>query len=183
MKVDKAQKKEMLYYILLPVIATAYLLLQMSRLEPEYILRFEALIVFGYIISVEDMKNKRIPNVLVLLMLAAWGLISLPRFFVNMEKGLEALVASVLGAALAFGVFLSVYILSKKGLGGGDVKFMAVAGLYLGIGGVMPAMLIGTILAAAVGLLLLAFKCINQKDSIPLAPFLYAGILVTIFLI
>ncbi len=183
MQTEKINKRDLLYYILLPVIAAAYLLLQMGRLDPIYILRFEVLIVFGYVISVGDLKEKRIPNMTVLLMLAAWVMISIPQIFQDLAEGLELLIASGLGAVAAMSVFLMVYFLSKKGLGGGDVKFMTVAGLYLGIGGVMPSMLIGTLLASVVGLLLIACKRIGKKDSLPLAPFLYVGMLVTIFLV
>jgi len=88
---------------------------------------------------------------------------------------------SVLGFLIGGGMFLFVYIVSKKGLGGGDVKFMAVAGLFLGLSGVFTTMFYGTCLAAAFGLLLIALKKIGRKDAIPLAPFLYVGIIVTVF--
>lgn len=183
MRTEKINMRDVLYYIPLPVIAAAFLLLQMGRMEPIYILRFEALIVFGYVISIGDLKAKRIPNTTVLLMLAAWVMITVPQIFTDVEAGLDLLVTSALGAGAAMAVFLTVYFLSKQGLGGGDVKFMTVAGLYLGVGGVMPSMLIGTLLAAVVGLVLMACKRIGRKDTIPLAPFLYAGMLVTIFLV
>jgi prepilin signal peptidase PulO-like enzyme (type II secretory pathway) len=67
-------------------------------------------------------------------------------------------------------------------LGGGDVKFMSVAGLYLGFSGTIPVILFGTVIAALTGLVLILLKKINRKDSIPLAPFLFIGIIITVFL-
>ena len=58
-------------------------------------------------------------------------------------------------------------------LGGGDVKFVAAAGLFLGFARIIPATLYGTILAALTGLALIALKKIGRKDKMPLAPFLY----------
>ena len=86
-----------------------------------------------------------------------------------------------MGGAIGGGVFLLVYIISRHGLGAGDVKFMAIAGLYLGMNLVMSSMLIGSILSAITGIVLLCMKKISKKDEIPLVPFLYMGILLTIF--
>ena len=182
MQTENACGTKVLHYLLLPVIAAAYLLLQWGKLEPVYLLRFEVLIIFGYIIALGDLREKRIPNTTLLVMLAAWVAISIPRLFLAFEREWQVMTTSLLGAGVAFAIFLTVYILSRKGLGGGDVKFITVVGLYLGLGGVIPAMLIGTILAAVVGLLLIALKRIDKKGTLPLAPFLYAGILVTIFM-
>ena len=77
-------------------------------------------------------------------------------------------------------LFLAVYLVSRKGLGGGDVKFMAASGLYLGVD-VLPAMFYGSVLSAAAGLGLLLAKKIGRRDAIPLAPFLFAGILIVLF--
>lgn len=180
---EKTNWKQYLPYAALPVIGLAFALLKIGRLYPINILQLEILIGFGYVISVGDIKEKRIPNMTVLLMLAAWVLINIPRIMADLDSGLSHLVSAVLGFGMAAAVFMLVYFFSRKGLGGGDVKFMAVSGLYLGIGAVMPAMLIGSVLSAVVCLILLALKKIARTDTIPLAPFLYTGMLVTIFLL
>jgi prepilin signal peptidase PulO-like enzyme (type II secretory pathway) len=46
----------------------------------------------------------------------------------------------------------------------------------------LSAMLVGSVVAALVSIALLALKRIKRKDSIPMIPFLYAGMLVTLFL-
>ncbi len=137
------------------------------------------LLAMGYIAALSDLREKRIPNKLVAAMLCAWILILVPQLFYRTEDALWLLINGGVGFALAGAVFLTVYLVSRRGLGGGDVKFMAAAGLYLGID-VLPAMLYGSVLSALVGLLLLAKK-IGRRDPIPLAPFLYAGILIVLF--
>ena len=67
------------------------------------------------------------------------------------------------------------------GMGGGDVKLMTVAGLYLGYDGALSALLYGSVLAALSALVLILGKKMTAKDTIPLVPFLYVGILLTEF--
>jgi prepilin signal peptidase PulO-like enzyme (type II secretory pathway) len=129
-----------------------------------------------------DINTKQIPNALILAMIAGWLLLILPMVFFDTENGIRILVDSVYGLLIGGGLFLAVYLLSRKGLGGGDVKFMSVAGLYLGFSGTIPVILFGTIIAALTGLVLILLKKINRKDSIPLAPFLFIGIIITVFL-
>ena len=180
---DKAKLQPMLPYIGVPVIGAALLILRAGSADPFIMLRYLMLVVFGYFAAVLDLKAKRIPNSLVLAMLASWILVMAPKLFLDTHMAIALLVDSAIGLAIAGGMFLIVYLVSRKGLGGGDVKFMAAAGLYLGSGGVLPSMLCGTVLAALTGLVLILMKKIGRKDAIPLAPFLYIGILITIFLL
>ena len=170
-------------YIGIPAIGAALLAFRIGRTEPIIMLRYEMLAIFGYLAAVQDLKAKKIPNSLILAMLAAWAMISMPQLFVDTSTAIMLLADSALGFAIGGGLFLTVYLISRKGLGGGDVKFMAAAGLYLGLAGILPAMLTGTISAALAGLTLVLLKKIGRKDSIPLAPFLYAGTLITVFLL
>ena len=178
----KIKKHRILSYFGIPVICVALLLVQVKRIDPYLILRFEMLIISGYAAAVSDIKDKRISNGLVLAMMAAWSLIMIPKLFLDTGTAFALLTDSALGFAVGGGMFLLVYLLSRRGLGGGDVKFMAAAGLYLGLYGVLPAMLCGTVLASLTGIGLILFKKIGRKDTIPLAPFLYAGFLTTMFL-
>ena len=148
---------------------------------PFVLLWNELIIIFGYIAAVFDIKTRRISNKLILTMLAVWVITLTPKLFLDTEAAVALLTDSALGLAISGGLFLLVYLISKKGLGGGDVKFMAAAGLYLGFSGSVPAILFGTVLAALTGISLILFKKIGRKDPIPLAPFLYTGILITLF--
>jgi Flp pilus assembly protein protease CpaA len=169
-------------YAGLPVLLAAMLILRAGSADAFILLQRGLIVIFGYIASVFDLKEKRIPNGLILGMLAAWVLAMTPKLFLDTDVAVRLLTDSALGFAVGGGLFLIVYLISRKGLGGGDVKFMAAAGLYLGFDGTIPAMLFGTVIAALVGLALIALKRITRKDKIPLAQFLYIGILITVFL-
>ena len=179
---SKEKKKNLLPYIGVPILAVALLLVCWQRLEPFSLLQKELLLIIGYIVAVKDAKDRRIPNKIVLALLVCWVLTMIPQLVIDIESTLGMLKNSALGFVIGGGLFLLVYLISRGGLGGGDVKFMAVAGLYLGLNGILPPMLYGSILAALFGLVMILLKKIGRKDAIPLAPFLYAGILITIFL-
>ena len=70
------------------------------------------------------------------------------------------------------------YIPIACGLFGG---LLGVAGLYLGYDGALSALLYGSVLAALSALVLILGKKMTAKDTIPLVPFLYVGILLTEF--
>jgi len=138
------------------------------------------LIMLSYAAMIFDINTKRIPNTLILIMMAGWLLLIIPMMLIDTKCGIDQMVDSLYGLLTGGGLFLLVYMISSKGLGGGDVKFMAAAGLYLGLEKTMPAVLYGTILAALTSLVLIILRKIKRKDKIPLAPFLFAGIMITI---
>jgi len=163
------------------IIMFVWLIVFASELSAFYLLRSALLIILSYIAMVFDINTKRIPNALVLTMIAVWLLLTIPMMIFDVENGMKLLTDSIYGLLMGGGLFLLVYHLSRKGLGGGDVKFMAAAGLYLGFAGTIPVILYGTVLAAIVGLALILLKKIERKDPMPLAPFLFIGIMITFF--
>ena len=169
-------------YAGIPVVVAALPVMFTGRIDTFILLNYEILIILGYIAAICDIKTKHVPNVLVLTMFIAWVIAIIPKLFLDTDAALTFIVDSAIGFAVGGGLFLLVYLISRKGLGGGDVKFMAGVGLYLGFGKVIPAMLYGTVLAALTGLTLILMKKIGRKDKIPLAPFLYIGILITVLL-
>jgi Flp pilus assembly protein protease CpaA len=177
----KDKLKPLIPYAGLPLILVVLLIMQIGRIETFLVLKNTLLVIFGYIASVLDIKTKKIPNTLVLAMLAAWVVLIVPQLFFSIETAIAYLLDSLLGFAICGGLLLFIYFISRKGLGGGDVKFMAAAGLYLGMSGSLPALLYGSVLAGLTGLILIVLKKIRRKDSIPLAPFLFVGILLTVF--
>ena len=172
-------KKEIVCWLPLVPLAGFVLALRVGHMEGVSLLMWELLLAFGYGASLWDLRQRRVPNQLVGGMLGAWVLVLVPQLFFQTEQALVTLISGGVGFLLAGMVFLVVYLISRKGLGGGDVKFMSASGLYLGAGCVLPAMLYGCILSAVTGVALLAMKKIGRKDAIPLVPFLYVGMVLT----
>jgi leader peptidase (prepilin peptidase)/N-methyltransferase len=67
-----------------------------------------------------------------------------------------------------------------QGLGLGDVKFLAAAGIWVGIAGLPILLLVATLTAlVCAGILHLARRSLTAETSMPFGPFLAAGLLVT----
>ena len=179
---DRAILKIILYCTGIMVIISLWLLVCADGKEIHSLLSYVFIMIFGYIAMISDWITKRIPNSLILSMFAIWLVIAVTQMFIDTKTGIQLLTDSMLGFVTGGGLFLLVYLISRKGLGGGDVKFMAAAGLFLGFSLTVPVVLYGTVLAALTGMALILLKKIGRKDAIPLAPFLYAGILITVFI-
>ena len=174
--------KSFIPYIGIPVICIALLIIRCVQNNMVNLLEYEVLLIFGYVVSMYDIKENKIPNMCVILMLGTWCAIIIPKLIYDTATVLPIVISSVTGCVITGIIFLLVYKISRKGLGGGDVKYMSVAGLYLGFQNALPAILYGTILSAITGGIMILIKKMGRKDAIPLAPFLYIGILLTIFL-
>lgn len=84
----------------------------------------------------------------------------------------------VTGFFLVSGIFLLVLWVTKgRGIGGGDVKLMAAAGLLLGAPKIFLAMLIGCLIAVVVHPL--RMKLSGEGHSLAFGPYLAAGILLS----
>ena len=68
-----------------------------------------------------------------------------------------------------------------QGLGLGDVKLLAAAGIWVGIAGIPIVLLIGTVTAlACAGVMQLSGRALTARTSLSFGPFLAAGLLSTV---
>ncbi len=174
--------KKLIYYIGIPVIFILLLTLRKNKVDNYLLLQYQIVCIFGYLGSVFDLKFRKIPNKLIIYMMIAWAVIIIPQVFLQTEVALNYIFKGLIGFLVGGGISFFVYLISRQGLGGGDVKFMAASGLYLGLDGVISMMLYGSIIAAITSLFLVLIKKVGKKDAIPLVPFLYLGILLIVFL-
>lgn len=87
----------------------------------------------------------------------------------------------LLGMGLGFLVFYLVALLSRGGMGGGDIKLFAVAGFVLGYPLLFVSILLATVTGSLFGIILIFMKKGKLKSGIPFGPFIAAGSLVAIF--
>ena len=94
--------------------------------------------------------------------------------------------ASLIGAASGFAffymvAFLSLAILKKEGMGGGDIKLMGMVGAFLGWKAVLLTTFLGSLLGAIIGVILMVFRGRDKGSLIPFGPFLAIGTLISLF--
>ena len=172
--------KKLLPYIGIPLILAAYLSRKCMTYDVMACMYSAALIIFGYVAAYSDLTTRKVPNRLVLSMLATWSILMAVHIIFDIETAILLFIQSLIGGAAAGGFFLFLYILSRKGVGGGDVKLVAVMGLFLTIAKLMPMLFLSSLLAALASAVLLLIKRVTIKTAIPLVPFLYIGTLIVI---
>jgi leader peptidase (prepilin peptidase)/N-methyltransferase len=133
------------------------------------------LVTFLVPIAVIDLDLKIIPNKLT----APAAVLALALGAVLEPSYLPEQLAAGAGALL---FFLLPTLIHAKGMGMGDVKLVAVLGLYLGRA-VAPAIFIALILGVVVGAAVIASKGVSdgRRTKIPFGPFLAVGALIAFF--
>jgi leader peptidase (prepilin peptidase)/N-methyltransferase len=86
-----------------------------------------------------------------------------------------SLFSSVLGSVAGGLIMLLIAIVSRGGMGGGDVKMMAMMGLFLGLKLTFLALFFSFVIGGLGSLLLILFGIKKRKDYIPFGPFLAIG--------
>jgi leader peptidase (prepilin peptidase)/N-methyltransferase len=94
--------------------------------------------------------------------------------------------ASVIGAVSGFSffymvAFLSIKLLKKEGMGGGDIKLMSMLGAFLGWKAVILTTFLGSLFGSIIGIGLIAIRGREKGSLIPFGPFLAFGALVCLF--
>ncbi|HHW02639.1 MAG TPA: prepilin peptidase [Thermoanaerobacterales bacterium] len=136
----------------------------------KYSLLFSILIVVCFI----DMENQIIPDEIIIVGLLA-GII-----FSSVDKQ-NLLRDYIPGAMIGSGIILLIVILSRGGMGGGDIKLMAVIGIFLGWRKALLTLFISFILGGIFAFFLLITRKKGMKDTVPYGPFLGAAVIVTVF--
>lgn len=94
-----------------------------------------------------------------------------------------SLYGIVLGAAILYTpAYLFKLITGGDGLGGGDVKLMAMVGAFTGVQGVVFTLIIASLTGCLVGMIGGLYKRISQNSLIPFGPFISCSAILYIFI-
>ncbi|MGE7836812.1 prepilin peptidase [Viridibacillus arvi] len=150
--------------------ALAYLEL---GLKPELIiaLLFISLLI---IITVSDIAYMLIPNKILLFFGA---LLVVGRIFIQSDPWWD----SIVGAFGGFLILLLVAILSKGGIGGGDIKLFFIIGLVLGIFSTLLALFLAAVIGLVTGVVLLIYRKQGRKTPIPFGPSIAVASIIAYF--
>ena len=129
------------------------------------------------VLFVIDLEHHLILNRLVYPGLVVALLVSI---FLSHLEVVPTIADSALGGAIGLGLFLLITIVSRGGMGWGDVKMAALIGLVVGYPNVFVALLLAVVAGGLVAGLSLVFKAKSRKQGIPFGPFLSVGAMVTL---
>lgn len=128
------------------------------------------LISLFMIIFVSDISYMLIPDKILLVFA---GLFLLERTLVPFTPWWDSLI----GAAVGFALLLFIAVVSKGGMGGGDIKLFALVGFVVGTKVMLLSFFLATIYGAIFGIFGLMFKLVKRGSPIPFGPFIAAGTL------
>lgn len=120
----------------------------------------------GVATAVVDVRHRRIPDALTLPALPIAVTCTVP-------LGGRAVLAAVLGAAVAVGAHAVVHLLAPRAMGGGDVKLAGPLGAVLGAAGpaaVPLAAVLAALLTAVVGVGGMATGALGRRSGVPHGP-------------
>jgi leader peptidase (prepilin peptidase)/N-methyltransferase len=156
------------------------------------------------VITVIDLYHQIIPNVISLPgiaagLLASWflpnpalmdgllrGLVfQAERIGVNLSNHVafvDALLGIVLGGgSLLLVIHLYYWLRKAEGMGGGDVKLLAMVGAFLGWKAVIVTIIFSSFIGSVVGVTVMFWKGRDLKYAIPYGPFLSLGAMMALF--
>lgn len=124
-----------------------------------------------FCLTLTDLDDMTIPDGCHIVSAAAW-LAALPFTFTTWgDVGLHLLAALVFGGGVLGISLLMDKLLGRDTMGGGDIKLLAVSGLYLGMIGSLFAL----ILACVIGLLWAALRRRRRDQPFPFGPAIAVG--------
>ena len=134
------------------------------------------LIILGYI----DAREKIIPNGFILVGLLFWLVLTLIDIFVGGTNWVKLLMFSGIGGIACGGLLFVVAIIVKSALGMGDVKLFFVLGLLYGLTDTYGILISSIVAMGVLSVVLLIAKKITTKSTIPMAPFVTLGFILSI---
>ena len=126
------------------------------------------------VVALIDFDHKIIPNIF-----------TLPGIAIGLSLSIWTLpippVASLLGLLIGGLFFYLIAVISKGGIGGGDIKLIAMIGTFLGWQGAIFTIFSGALLQSLVGIILILRGKKGRKDKVPFGPSLSCGATLFIF--
>jgi len=148
-------------------------------LSLHYLLTFVftcALIIITFI----DLEHQIIPD---LITLPGIPLFFLAAIFIMNIRLLDSLLGIIIGGGCFYLIAFGYKLLRKtEGMGGGDIKLMAMLGAFLGWQSLWFILLFSSILGAIVGISVMLYQGKDMKYAVPFGPFLSIAAVAYLFI-
>lgn len=140
-----------------------------------YFLFVAALIV----ITVIDLHHQIIPDVISLpgIVIGVLGSLIIPQ--ITLWTSLIGMLAG--GGSLFLVATVYQWLFKREGMGGGDVKLLAMIGAFLGWKAVILTIFLSSFIGSVVGITAMLIKGKDFKYAIPFGPFLALGAVMSLF--
>jgi len=131
------------------------------------------------VITFIDLDHQIIPDLLTLPGIPIFFLLAV---FVVGVPWMEAAIGLLIGGGVLFAIALGYEVITKReGMGGGDIKLLALIGGFLGWKSLIFVLLFSSLLGAVIGIALVLIKKEDMKYAVPFGPFLSAAAVAYLF--
>ena len=134
------------------------------------------------LIATVDFFTKKIPNVLILGLFGVRIAFIIVSIAITPSQWSTIIGKSVIGLLIGLLFMGTCFLISRGGLGGGDVKLYSLLGLCYGLYGVITILLYSLLSSVIVGVILLVTHKAKFKSTMAMAPFALIGLTVFILL-
>ncbi|BCB05002.1 prepilin peptidase [Bacillus sp. KH172YL63] len=141
--------------------------------QPELVVALTLVSLF-MIITVSDIKYMVIPDKVLLFFSV---LFIIERIFIPLDPWWDSLAGAIAG----FSLLLLIAIISKGGMGGGDIKLFAVIGFVVGVKLMLLSFFLATLFGAVVGITGLMTGYFKRGEPIAFGPYIVIGTLLAYF--
>jgi len=131
------------------------------------------------IITVIDLHHQIIPDVISLPGIGVGLLASLIIPQIHLRDSLIGIVSG--GGSLFVVATLYQWLFKREGMGGGDIKLLAMIGAFLGWKAVLLTILLSSLIGSMTGIIIMVLKGKDFKYAIPFGPFLSLGAVISLF--
>lgn len=129
-----------------------------------------------------DFTELRIPNKILLAGCVGRAALLVAELLTAREGLQDTLISETVAAAVLVLATLLCRLVVPKSVGFGDMKLLALMGLFLGTDGIWATMLFSMLIAFVAAVALLIAKRVKKKDALPFAPSLLCGSVLAAFL-
>ena len=146
----------------------------------DYVGLYKYLIVITilFVAVLIDIKKRIIPNKLCLILLIIVVLFDCYQILLQMENAKVFGLSFLIGGGIAFIIFFISMLISRGGIGAGDVKLITIIGLCIGSTNILNVIFYILLASFIYSIVMLVLRKVKLKDYIAMAPFIYIGMLV-----
>ena len=133
---------------------------------------FGAMLLTSFLVALSgiDLRTRLLPDQLTLPLMWLGMVASVENLYVGQKSAMLGAMAGYLSLWSVYWVFKQ--LTGKEGMGHGDFKLLAALGAWTGLAGVLPTILLSSLVGAVVGSLWLAAKGKDKATPIPFGPYL-----------
>ena len=144
-------------------------------------LGFGAIVLTCFLIALAgiDLRTRLLPDQLTLPLLWLGLIASVENLYLGPKAALLGAMAGYLSLWSVYWVFKQ--LTGKEGMGHGDFKLLAALGAWVGLQGILPTVLLSSLVGAIVGSIWLAAKGRDRATPIPFGPYLAVAGWITFF--